>query len=161
MVRKRVTPRRTGRGGPAIAARRDMRGRRSGSSGDSQSARRASSKVRNFQTGISPLLDPKLRLEIGGIGAVHRPQGVLFHPVQYQLILTDLSLTGDHGTEGLDLIRYAREHYPESRIILMTAHGSPEIEREARRCGVDAILNKPVPLPHLAQVVGGLLEAAP
>jgi CheY-like chemotaxis protein len=77
------------------------------------------------------------------------------------LVITDLSLAGSHGTEGLDVILYAREQWPRTRVVLMTAYASPEIEQQARGRGVDAILNKPVPLSDLAQVVCGLLGSAP
>ncbi len=43
-------------------------------------------------------------------------------------------------------------------MILLTAYGTPEIETEARRLGVDAVLYKPKPLPELAQIVFALLN---
>ncbi len=76
------------------------------------------------------------------------------------LVIADLSLTGSHGTEGLDVILYVRQRCPGTRVILMTAHASPEIERQAQERGVDAIFSKPVPLSDLAHVVRGLLESA-
>ena len=80
--------------------------------------------------------------------------------IDYSLVITDLCLTGGHDADGLEVIRYARERRPHTPVILMTAHGSPEIERQAQQRGADAILNKPVSLPHLAQVVAGLLGTA-
>jgi DNA-binding response OmpR family regulator len=81
----------------------------------------------------------------------------LLRAVDYQLLITDLRLTGDQSTEGFEIIRYARDRCPRARVVLMTAHGSPEIEREAQRLGADAILYKPVPLSEVAQVVFELL----
>ena len=54
-----------------------------------------------------------------------------------------------------------RDHNPQTRIIVLTAYGSTEMEDEARRCGADAFLRKPKPLSQVAQVVQGLLEAPP
>ncbi|HEX3253302.1 MAG TPA: response regulator, partial [Pyrinomonadaceae bacterium] len=54
-----------------------------------------------------------------------------------------------------------REHNPQTRIIILTAYGSPEVEDEARRCGADAFLRKPKPLSQVAQVVQGLIESPP
>jgi DNA-binding NtrC family response regulator len=84
----------------------------------------------------------------------------LLRTAQCALVIADLSLTGSHGTEGLDIIPYVRQRCPGTRVILMTAYASPEIEREAQGRGVDAILNKPVPLSDLAHLVRGLLESA-
>ena len=77
------------------------------------------------------------------------------------LVIADLSLTGSRGAEGLDVILYVRQRCPRTRVILMTAYASPEVRQEAHGLGVDAILNKPVPLPDLAQTVCGLLQSAP
>jgi len=54
-----------------------------------------------------------------------------------------------------------RSQNPQTRIIVLTAYGSSEMEDEARRCGADAFLRKPKPLSQVAQVVQGLLEAPP
>jgi CheY-like chemotaxis protein len=75
----------------------------------------------------------------------------------YAVVIADLRLTGIHGTEGLGLIRFIREQSPSTRTILLTAYGSADVESEARRLGVDSVLNKPKPLPDLAQIVVGLL----
>ncbi len=66
-------------------------------------------------------------------------------------------LTGIHGTEGLNIVSYARERCPWTRIIVLTAYGSPDIEKEAYRLGADSFLHKPIPLPDVAQIVFGLV----
>jgi CheY-like chemotaxis protein len=63
--------------------------------------------------------------------------------------------------DGLNMIKMIRQHNPQTRIVVLTAYGSPEIEDEARRNGADAFLRKPKPLSQVAQVVQGLLEAPP
>ena len=78
----------------------------------------------------------------------------------YSVIIADLSLSGTQGVEGLDVVSYAREQRPGTPVILLTAHGSPEIEREARRLGVDAFLLKPKPLAELARLVFELEKRA-
>jgi DNA-binding response OmpR family regulator len=77
--------------------------------------------------------------------------------VDYSLVVADLRLTGIYGVEGLELVGYIRQRCPRTRVILLTAYGSAEIESEARRLGVDAFLYKPKPLPELAQIVFALL----
>jgi len=67
----------------------------------------------------------------------------------YSLVIADIRLTGMHGREGLELVRFLRQRSPLARMIVMTAHGSPELERDARRRGADAFLEKPLPLSDL------------
>lgn len=79
----------------------------------------------------------------------------------YKVVIQDLRLTMTNNHDGLDMIRLIREHNPQTRIIVLTAYGSAEIEDEARRCGADAFLRKPKPLSQVAQVVQGLIESPP
>ncbi|MDQ3696914.1 MAG: response regulator, partial [Gemmatimonadota bacterium] len=75
----------------------------------------------------------------------------------YGAVIADLRLTGSHSTEGLDIVEAVRERCPQTRTLLLTAYGSPEIEVHALRRGVDAFLHKPQPLPHVAKIVLELL----
>jgi len=85
----------------------------------------------------------------------------LLGTTKYKIVIQDLRLTMTSNHDGLDMIRWVREHNPQARIIVLTAYGSPEIEEEARRCGADAFLRKPKPLSQVAQIVQGLLESPP
>lgn len=80
---------------------------------------------------------------------------------EYKVVIQDLRLTATRNADGLDIIRLIRGQNPYTRIIVLTAYGSSEMEDEARRCGADAFLRKPKPLSQVAQVVQGLLEAPP
>lgn len=77
----------------------------------------------------------------------------------YSAVIADLRLTGVDGVEGLEIVREVRQRYPNTRVILLTAYGSPETEAEARRLGVDAFLHKPQSLPAVAQLVHDLLQS--
>jgi len=79
-------------------------------------------------------------------------EALLTH-VRYDAIVSDLRLTRIHGAEGLEIVGFVKERCPWTRIILLTAHATPELEMEARRRGVDHILTKPQPLAHLVSVV--------
>ena len=61
-------------------------------------------------------------------------------------------------SEGLEIIGHVREQCPWTKTILLTAHWSPEVEKEARSRGVVAFLQKPMPLQELAQIVHSVLE---
>jgi CheY-like chemotaxis protein len=77
---------------------------------------------------------------------------------EYAIVIADLRLTGIYGVEGLDIIEWSRHLRPETRVVLLTGNGTPEIEAEARRRGADAFLHKPLPLTQLEAVVDGLLR---
>lgn len=79
----------------------------------------------------------------------------------YSVVIADLRLSTIGETEGLELVSFARKESPDSSFIILTAYGVPEIEREARRLGVDAFLKKPTPLSQIAQIVFGLLANKP
>ena len=80
---------------------------------------------------------------------------------EYKVVIQDLRLSLTNNSDGLEMIRMIREHNPQTRIIVLTAYGSAEVEDEARRSGADAFLRKPKPLSQVAQVVQGLIESPP
>ena len=77
------------------------------------------------------------------------------HP--YDILIADLRLTGTNAEEGLDVIRLARERSSDVCIVLLTAYRTREVEARAMDFGVDALLQKPKPLPELAQTVFALI----
>jgi CheY-like chemotaxis protein len=78
----------------------------------------------------------------------------------YGLVIADLRLTSAHGREGLELVSYLHERAPHTRVIVLTAYSSPEVETEVRRRGADVVLSKPQPLVQVAQTASKLLELA-
>ena len=78
---------------------------------------------------------------------------------KYEVIIQDLRLGTTKSTAGLDVIRFAHECSPDTRIVVLTAYGSNEVELEAKASGADAFLRKPQPLSQVAQVVRGLIES--
>lgn len=79
---------------------------------------------------------------------------------RHAALIADLRLTTAGRSEGLALVAHARTASPATQIVLLTAYGSPEIEREARRLGVGAFLHKPQPLSEIARIVRGLIQGA-
>lgn len=80
---------------------------------------------------------------------------------EYKVVIQDLRLGLTSNSDGLEMIRTIKQHNPQTRIVVLTAYGSVEMEEEARRFGADAFLRKPKPLSQVAQVVQGLIEAPP
>lgn len=83
----------------------------------------------------------------------------LINDSEYEVIIQDLRLGTPKYTAGLDIIRFTKQHSPDTKIIVLTAYGTAEIEDLARRTGALAFLRKPQPLSHVAQVVRGLMES--
>lgn len=85
----------------------------------------------------------------------------LIDSTDYRVIIQDLRLGVNRNPDGLEIIKLVHRRHPDTRIIVLTAYGSAEMEDEARQCGADAFLRKPKPLSQVAQVVQGLLESPP
>ena len=79
---------------------------------------------------------------------------------KYDVVIADLRLTFNYITEGLEILRFVRQHSRDTKFVILTAHGSPEIQRSARALGAGAFLQKPMPLPEIAATVTRLLETA-
>jgi DNA-binding response OmpR family regulator len=77
----------------------------------------------------------------------------------YKVIIQDLRLGLKRLSDGIEVIKFAHEWNPNTRIIVLTSDFSAEIEAEARRAGADAFLRKPKPLSQVAQVVQRLLDS--
>jgi DNA-binding NtrC family response regulator len=77
----------------------------------------------------------------------------------YQVAILDLRLGLAHNADGLEIVKLLHRHHPDTRIVILTAYGSAEMEDEARQLGADAFLRKPKPLSQVAQVIQGLLDS--
>lgn len=71
----------------------------------------------------------------------------------YPIMIADLDMGGTHDLDGFKVIKMAREQRPKTRIIVLTAYGSAEVEAAARDLGVSAFLYKPSPLSEVARIV--------
>lgn len=68
-------------------------------------------------------------------------------------IVTDVHLSGPFNFEGLDFIRYAKRHSPESRVILMTGDAPAALQMEASERGATAFLQKPFDMRELDSIL--------
>lgn len=78
---------------------------------------------------------------------------VLLKQNTYQAVIADLRLTGVLGEEGLEIIRYIREHTLQTKVILITGYGSPEVMNRAFELGADSYMEKPVKAEDLKQTM--------
>src|SRR5512139_3147779 len=69
---------------------------------------------------------------------------------QPDLVITDVRMP---GLNGLDLARYLRQTYPETKVIVVTGYSTRDIERTALSLAVTALLKKPFGLDTLGEIV--------
>jgi CheY-like chemotaxis protein len=79
-------------------------------------------------------------------------QALLAH-VHFDAVVTDIFLSPLREADGLRVLAFIRERAINVRLVVLTAHATPEIEREARRLGAHAVLRKPTPLAVLADAL--------
>jgi two-component system, response regulator, stage 0 sporulation protein F len=70
------------------------------------------------------------------------------------LIITDYNLP---GMNGLQLTAAVKAHAPATRVVLISASISPDLERRARDRGVDYVVRKPFHVDPLIQIVRAAL----
>ena len=73
------------------------------------------------------------------------------------VVLLDLRLP---DCNDLSLLRSIREKAPECRIIVMTAHGTPELTQEALKNGAFRVVDKPFDLDDMVGFVAEALQQA-
>ena len=80
----------------------------------------------------------------------------LFRQEQADLVITDIFMP---RRDGLDVIRELRKDYPRVKIIAVGA-GGQELLLKAKELGANRILEKPLRMKTLLEVVRELLEEA-
>jgi DNA-binding NtrC family response regulator len=83
----------------------------------------------------------------------------LIQSTTYEVAILDLRLGLSHNADGLEIIKLLHGRHPLTRIVVLTAYGSAEMEDEARQLGAHAFMRKPTPLSQVAQVIQGLLDS--
>ena len=68
-------------------------------------------------------------------------------------IVADIRISGPFGYEGLDFIRFAKKHAPESRVILITGEASEALQLEASERGAVGFLRKPFEVSELEATI--------
>ena len=105
--------------------------------------------MRRYFEGLGYLVDSAQELE--------EAQALLANR-NYDLVIADLRLTGIGGVEGLQIVADVHQRCAGTRVMLLSAFGTPEIERESYNRGADAFLHKPKAMMEIANVAMNLLE---
>ena len=71
------------------------------------------------------------------------------------VVVTDIKMPDINGLELLSMIR---KQYPSTKVIIMTAYGSPEVHKEATRRGSYFYLEKPFEISELRTIILKALE---
>jgi len=74
---------------------------------------------------------------------------------EVDVIVSDIKMP---GFDGIELLRFAREHSPDTEVILMTAYTSTESAIEALRLGAYDYISKPFEIDELVVTVQHALE---
>ena len=83
---------------------------------------------------------------------------VLLERHVYDILITDLRLSGMEGEEGFEIIRMVKTRYPDTKVIMITAYSDCRIKERARELGVAHYFEKPVSIGVLRSVVEFLEE---
>lgn len=97
-----------------------------------------------------------LGFQVDGAFELEEAQALLAN-YPYDLVIADLRLTGIGGVEGLQIVADVHQRCVNTHVVLLSAYGTPEIEREALRRGAAAFLHKPQAMTEIAQVARRLL----
>src|SRR5260221_8949747 len=71
----------------------------------------------------------------------------------YGVVVTDLCLTSTREFDGLTLLRFIKQRFPRTVVILLTGNGNQEIRRTACELGADAFMSKPQALSSIATAI--------
>ncbi|HEY7982740.1 MAG TPA: response regulator [Ktedonobacterales bacterium] len=77
---------------------------------------------------------------------------------QYDIVISDVRMP---GMDGFELLQWLRGHRPQTRVLMMTAFGSPTERAEAIRGGVVAYVEKPFDLHALKEELRRITTAEP
>ncbi len=100
--------------------------------------------------GITDALDGVLVLTAeNGAGAVE-----ILRQTTVDLVVTDLKMP---GMDGFLLLAHVMTHHPKIPAIVMTAFGTPDIEKQVRTIGAIGYIEKPIDLQVLADAIQDVL----
>jgi DNA-binding NtrC family response regulator len=69
---------------------------------------------------------------------------LLLNEHNYEVVIADIRLTGVRAEEGLEILHHVKEKKPDTTVIIITAHGSPDVMKRAYFLGADFYFEKPV-----------------
>ena len=62
----------------------------------------------------------------------------------YDAVIADIRLTGVQRKEGIQILDHVKKTHKDTKVIMMTGFGSPDVMQEAYSLGADFYFEKPV-----------------
>ena len=93
--------------------------------------------------------------------AAHAAEAMaLMQSGEYQLVLTDKNMPDEAGNieGGMQVVAFARDHLPDTEVIMMTGFATVETAVEAMKLGAVDYIMKPVSLEELKEKIDRILE---
>jgi CheY-like chemotaxis protein len=94
---------------------------------------------------------PPFKVEVVGAGDEALKKVVA---EEFDLMLVDLRLP---DMDGVSLIRAVRQFDPFMKVIVMTAYGSPEAERQVKELGVHGYVTKPFVVEEMKKMIARIV----
>ncbi len=79
--------------------------------------------------------------------------------ISFDVVITDVYLSSLPQADGFAVVSFIRDRALPSRVIVMTAHDTPQIIRESERLSADLFLSKPILLNTLAEALDAFTGA--
>lgn len=103
---------------------------------------------------VFSLMNPPL--ECVAVSNIKDAYACLINGRPFDLCITDFKFP--NGESGIDLIKHITQHYPHTKVALMTAFGSEKIQVEALQEGAFDYLTKPLNLTYLRNIIQNALK---
>ncbi|RMF60315.1 MAG: response regulator [Calditrichaeota bacterium] len=103
-----------------------------------------------YQTFIKSPIDCEVVTASSGEEALQR-----FREQAFDVVITDVAMP---GISGLELLSTIKDEHPETRVIVITAYGSPEVSESTLERGGDLYVEKPFDIIQLKETVIKMLE---
>jgi DNA-binding NtrC family response regulator len=71
----------------------------------------------------------------------------------YDILVSDIRLTGVLGEEGLAILQYVKQNIPVTKVIIITGYDNAAIMNKALKLGADMYLEKPVSANFLLRAI--------
>jgi DNA-binding NtrC family response regulator len=71
----------------------------------------------------------------------------------FDIVITDLRLSKASDAEGMQIVELTKKRHPATKVILITAYGSDDVRKEAKRLGADEYFDKPMDLDLLLKAI--------
>jgi DNA-binding NtrC family response regulator len=75
----------------------------------------------------------------------------------FDVLVTDLKM---RGPDGIDVLRYASERSPATRVIIITGFATVETAREALRSGAVDFIAKPFKISQLRDLILNMMQGS-